>query len=341
MSDHDNFVRAPRVWLLILNWNNGRDTTECLNSILECRSEGIAGVVVCDNASTDDSVDRIKAWAAALCSQANEFSCFEGSFVSSRENEQESLIEGVPVFLLHTGGNLGFAGGNNVGLEFIRRRGDYDFVLLLNNDAVLTQGALTAMTARMSEQGMGMCGCTVVYHHTPDRVQAYGGARFNRWLGRAQHIGAGAVVSAPRDRLAVERELDYVLGAALMISRPCLETIGLMDEGYFLYYEEIDWATRAGAHGFRLAYADDAVVFHKEGGTIGSSASKSRRSLLSEYYLVRSRIRFTRKFHFWRLPSVVIFTLLQISRPALRGDFKRTLTGLRALFGLPLLRAGR
>jgi GT2 family glycosyltransferase len=187
-----------------------------------------------------------------------------------------------------------------------------------------------------------MVGCTVAYHHQRDRVQAWGGATFARWLARAAHIGAHAPIDLAPDVQQVEARLDYVLGAALAISKECLDAVGLMEERYFLYFEEIDWAERARRAGFTLGFAPDARVRHKEGGSIGSSADKAKRSLLSEHYLARSAIRFTRKFHPWFLPTVLAYQLVKAAQAALNGDVCRAWVRLRGMSGLPFVkRAGR
>lgn len=318
---------------------------ECLQSVLSAQSDKIYGVVVCDNASDDGSVSRIKTWANQVGWREREFAWVGNEFICADNNSQwderraGGRVATIDLVLIHTGSNLGFAGGNNVGIKFIQRYRDYDFIFLLNNDALLTDGAVETMVQTFEDDPtIGMCGATVVYHHTPDRVQAYAGSRFSPAFGRASHIGAWNSIDAPRDRIKVERELGYILGAALMISRPCLEATGLMEDRYFLYYEEIDWATRARRAGFRLAYAPQAVIFHKEGGTIGSSADKKKRSLLSEYYLVRSRLMFTRKLFPLCLPTVVLFTGFQVFRHLIRLQYKRFTNGCRAMFGLPYQR---
>ena len=252
-----------------------------------------------------------------------------------REDSCAGKIATLPLVLLHTGANLGFAGGNNVGIEFVRRHTQYDGILLLNNDTLLTPGCVSAMAARLdADPGLGMCGATVVYDWDRRVVQAYAGAKFERWLGRAKLLGGHASVEAPRDQAAVEAELDYILGAALLISRPCLEAIGPMYDGYFLYYEEIDWAVRAKRHGFRLGYAREALLYHKEGRTIGSSSDRGKRSLLSDYFLARSRLRFTLRFYPWFLPTVFLFGLAQCLRNVLVRDLPRARVQLRAMLGL-------
>jgi len=326
-----------RVWLVVLNWRNGEDTVACLQSAYKEGADGLTGIVLCDNASGDDSIDRVMQWASDNEIGVESYDWAEERFNRSVNHTHCSpTTSKMPLVIIQTGGNLGFAGGNNIGLRYLQQFCNYDYAFLLNNDAMLTFGAVNDMVDRCERHpSIGMCGCTVVYHHTPTQVQALGGARFQKWLGRSQHIGAHTSVNAPRDEESVEAQLDYILGAALMVSRQCLEKIGLMDDSYFLYYEEIDWATRAQRAGFKLAYSSRSVVFHKEGGTIGSSSTGSKRSFLSEYYLVRSRMAFTRKFYPYFLPTAIAFTLAQGARALLARDFKRFAVRLRAIVGAP------
>ena len=119
----------------------------------------------------------------------------------------------------------------------------------------------------------------------------------------------------------------------MLVSRDFLENVGLMDEVYFLYYEEADWAMR-GKGRYRYAYADDAVVYHKEGASIGSSHQRARRSALSSFFLVRSRLRFTRKFYPWALPSVFTYSALVALRDLAEGHREQARAMFSALRGL-------
>lgn len=325
-----------QTWIVILNWRNAPDTCECLTSILGCTSrDEISGVVVCDNDSGDGSMDMFRQWGDTTGCDVSEYErVVEGFRIRGNEIEDAPRGSRLPIVLIQNCANLGFAGGNNIGIEFLLRHRSFDYVLLLNNDALIRPGAISAMLGRFKERDdLGMCGCTVIYHHTPTHIQALGGATYEPWLGRSRHIGAHSSVAAVRVIEAVEQELDYILGAALMISRRCLQDIGLMDDSYFLYYEELDWAVRAKKAGYALGYAPTAEVLHKEGRTIGSSASSSKRSLLSEYYLMRSRQIFTRKFFPMYLPTVIVYSLLQTIRPLIRLDLERGNTRIRGLIG--------
>ncbi|MGZ9713167.1 glycosyltransferase [Glaciimonas sp. GNP009] len=202
--------------------------------------------------------------------------------------------------LINTGGNLGFAGGNNVGIRYALAH-DYDFIWLLNNDTVVNASSLVALLSRMlADSKIGICGSTLAYFDAPDTVQALGGSRFDFKRGIGAHLGLGEELSVPRNQKLIEQSLDYVVGASMMVSRAFLKDVGLMCEDYFLYFEEIDWAMRAKGK-FILAWAPESVVLHKEGGTIGSS-HRSRPSTTSLFYLYRNRLRFAHRHtpeHYW------------------------------------------
>lgn len=185
---------------------------------------------------------------------------------------------------------------------------------------------------------MGLCGSKVVYENARHIVQAYGGAKFNKWLGRAVNIGSMEVTAHKEDAQQVQQQLDYILGASMMISKPCLDAIGNMEERYFLYYEEIDWAVRAKRAGYTLGYASKSIVYHKEGASIGSSYDKATRSQLSTYYLTASKVRFTLKMYPYMLPTVLLFSSFQLIRSLFRRDFGSAKTILGAMLLRPFIK---
>ncbi len=283
---------APLVCIIILNWNGWKDTLECLAS-LEKLDYPNYEVVVVDNGSTDGSESRIR--------KAYRY-----------------------ITLLQTGKNLGFAGGNNTGIRYALSRHDFDYVWLLNNDTVVEPDALKHMVRRMQERpDAGICGSTLLYYYDKSRVQALGGATYNKWLGTSRHIGAFQKTSAPIDQVKVEARMKYVIGASMLVSKPFLEEVGLMSEDYFLYFEDLDWATRA-ADRYSLAYAAESIVFHKEGKTSGASNRMlQEKSLVADYYGIRNRLLFTRKFFPYALPTVYLALLITIINRIRRGQWER------------------
>jgi hypothetical protein len=104
-----------------------------------------------------------------------------------------------------------------------------------------------------------------------------------------------------------------------------------MEESYFLYFEELDWAMRAKGK-FSLGYAPDSVIYHKEGATIGSNHDRKGRSLLSDQYASRNRVLFTRRFMPWALPTVLMSACLAVAERFCTGDAERAKSMLSGIF---------
>jgi GT2 family glycosyltransferase len=227
-----------------------------------------------------------------------------------------------PLILIQTGGNLGFAGGNNVGLRLALHDPDCQFFWLLNNDSVVAPAALSAMVRVMQQRPeVGLCGSLNLFYHSPDKVQAQGGFHYRRWRRWTARVRLGPPMNVA-ELPAVPPPMDYVHGASMLTSRSFLKTVGLMEESYFLYFEELDWALRARGR-FELGYAPESLVFHKEGASIGSHRDRSKRSLISDQYLSRSRVLLSKRFFPWSLPSVILSTSLAAGYWFCRGDRER------------------
>ncbi len=332
----------PALGIILVNWNRWADTIECLESVF--RSTIPVQVVVVDNASADGSLERVEAWAAGrLAAEAASPAMAPLSTPPlakpiacerlSAADMSRSPAPGIRLTLIDSGGNLGFAGGNNVGLRYLQALPNIAAFWLLNNDTVVEPAAAAELLDRMNrDPSIGMCGTMVRYYHQPDTVQALGGSRFNVLTGQSVGIGWRQPASQPFDADAVAAETDFVLGASLAVSRSFLDTVGPMEESYFLYYEEIDWAVRSAGR-FRIGMAGDAVVFHKEGGSIGSSSTAGARSNTAEYWLARSRLAFIRRHHPLLLPWHWLLTLALVPRRLLRRQPRKAGLLLRALLG--------
>lgn len=310
--------KSPKVAVVILNWNGYRDTIACLDSLLP-NLPAPYQVIVCDNDSQDGSLTKISEWASGRGDfprqpdfvQNHATRPIKYTEYDRAQAEAGGSSNDPQLVFVRNGANLGFAGGNNVGLRYALARG-FDYVWLLNNDTVVNEKSLSALMERMQQDStIGMCGSTLVYYHEPETVQALGGARFDFKKGLGSHLGVGEMLKQPRDIAEVEKALDYVVGASMMVSRQFLEQVGLMCEDYFLYFEELDWAMRAKGR-YRLAWAPESLVWHKEGGSIGSS-HRSRPSATSLRYLYLNRLRFAKRFTpnlFWSVWRQIAFELL-------------------------------
>jgi GT2 family glycosyltransferase len=230
---------------VVLNWNGGADTPRALTSL-----EGIDTICV-DNGSTDGSDDAV-----------------------------ERDFPGVE--LIRTGENLGFAGGNNVGIRRALARGA-DWVLLMNQDAVAVPGIDEALErAATARPDAGVLACKVMF---PSGVTVmYAGARFRAWLGYSGRVnGHGGP-----DRFTELRNTGRADGAAMAVSRAAVERAGLLDERLFLYVEDVDWSLRIRKAGFAVVFAPDAVVLHTGSASTGGAASTA-----NLYYSTRNTIYVT------------------------------------------------
>lgn len=337
-------MTRPRLGVVLVNWNRWADTLECLESLL-AGGEPVRLVVV-DNGSTDGSRERFAEWArGALAAPVADPAMARHSQPPARK--PLALVEldaaralatdpaEVAVTVIDAGANLGFAAGNNLGIRHLLRDPGIDIVWLLNNDTVAEPGAAGAIVRRIAAtHGPGMCGTQVRYYHRPEVTQALNGHVYNKWTGTSRGIGGGAPAKQPFDPAKVARETDFVFGASLAVTRAYVETVGLMEERYFLYFEEIDWAVR-NKRRFAVAFAHGAVVYHKEGGSIGSSGQRGQRSAFSEYWLMRSRLRFVAYRMWWLLPLHLLVSLANIAVRLVRLQPGKAWAMCKGLLGLP------
>ncbi len=296
-------MNAPVVFIVLLNWNGLSDTDACLGSLAGLDYPNYR-VVVVDNASSDGSEAELRRRHPGLT-------------------------------LLQSGANLGFAGGNNVGLRYALDNGA-EYVWLLNNDTVVEPDALTQLVEKMQrEPDLGLCGSTLLYEEQRDTVQALGGACYNRWLGTVAHIGQHETwpqdLNAEALERQVEEKLSYLIGASTLASRRFLETVGLLQDDYFLYFEELDWAARARGQ-FRLGYAAKSIVYHKEGSSIGGTdRAKAAKSYTADLYALKNRVRFTRRFYPYALPTVYLGLLVALANRVRRQQWRRVQLVVRVM----------
>ena len=342
-------MNTPRVHIILLNWNGWRDTVECMESLLKQDYLNYQ-IVVCDNASEDGSVAKIEAWARGELEAPHSPNTMLTELVKPAIEKPVTLtrisaeiaqkfdtpVES-PVVIIENGGNIGFAAGNNTGFRFALAQGT-DFCWLLNNDTVVAPDALTKMvehSAQLANAGVpNTCGSVQRFYDDPTVVQALGGFAYDQ---------RNAVTAPPFGRykkladleenefVQADQNLDAIHGCSWLAPRAFLQEIGLMDERFFLYYEEIDWALRARGK-FTLTYSQDAYVYHKEGASIGSTGFKRARSAFAEYHLIKSRMLFCRKHEPGKVIGVAIYALLQAVNRIRQRRFDNSRSIVRAIF---------
>lgn len=331
---------ADVVYVVLLNFRGCDDTIACLESLF-ASTDARFRVIVCDNASGDGSLDRIAAWAegridADVPAEPRLAGLLGGARRPLRVQrldragaESGVLSPRTELALVDNGDNLGFAAGNNVGLRLALAQPDMAHAWILNNDTLVEPGCLAAMRDTLTAMdNRAVCGSVIHFFDRPQVIQALGGNRFNRLTGvAARSEGRFRHESEPFCPVTTARRLAYVSGCSMMLPRRFLEEVGLMDEDYFLYYEEIDWFTRAAGR-FPPCIAAQAHLYHREGSAIGSPGWQRRASAFSDYHLYRSRFLFMRKHLLFRVPLCYLRAILGAGKCLLRGQ----MANVRAVF---------
>ena len=250
------------VGVVLVNWNGGELTIPCIESLMA----GVVApdrIIVVDNASTDGSAELI----------AREFPQVE--VVLSRDN-------------------LGFTGGNNIGIRKFIARG-FDYIWVLNNDTVVERDCLKRFLEFVQEydEVAGCCG-KILYHDQRDVIW-FAGATFNPLLLTAKHKGALQRDTGRYDR--IERTA-FITGCCMFVKKEAWEKVGMFDERFFAYGEDFDWCMRAKALDLQLFFVPEAVMYHKVSASMlklrktGSAGSTSPRVI---YLVTRNRLYILRK----------------------------------------------
>lgn len=319
------------IGIVLVNYGRASDTLACVDSLL-AGTEVFSRLVITENGSPDDSWELLK---AGLASRTN---AIAERMAISPERTESILDIGIfeemmrpergraAVVLVNSGKNTGFAGGNNLALRILARDQDLTHFWLLNNDTVVEPQSIEYFRKQIaSRQEIDIWGTTLLYFDEPGMIQALCGGALNRRTASSRHVWAfrraSEVRTTPDFVKEIEFQVDYPLGASMLVSRRWLEKVGLLSEQYFLYYEELDWTIRGGKLGMALGYAPDVRVLHKEGASIGTNPSGG--SAFSVRYLARSRLIFARRFLRAIALSAVLFDVAVLAaKYALRGRFR-------------------
>jgi GT2 family glycosyltransferase len=278
-------MSSPRVVLLILSWNRRDDVLRCVASLSRLTYANYVPVVI-DNASHDDSV----------------------SVIRQRFPQVQILQNSV---------NLGYSAGNNVGLRWALQQGA-DYVQLINSDTEVTPDMITTLVdVAETDPRIGVVGCRNVLMEDPSRLWgAYGRLTYGPFVSLAAGQRA---VDGPRWQQVVDA--DWVIGNGYMWRRSALEEVGLLDEQFFGYHEDVDWCLRARRAGYRVVYAGTAAIIHKGGS---SSDTRERRRFPMHYFLGRNGVLFVRKHaNAWQTVRFVLMCggawAFRLARAALLG----------------------
>ena len=237
--------------IITINYNGLKDTCELIDT-LPLNDETIE-VIVVDNASTQDEATELE--------------------------KRYPLI-----IVIRSDKNLGFAGGNNLGIKAAHGK----YLFFINNDAILPQpSAISHLLTRLeSSDQIGMVCPKIRFTWGKQLIQYAGYTPLSKISLRNKSIGFGEQDNGQYD---TPHPTPYAHGAAMMVKREIIEKVGMMPECYFLYYEELDWSMMIRRTGYEIWYEPACTVFHKESQTTG------QQSPLKTYYIIRNRLLFAQR----------------------------------------------
>lgn len=269
------------VWCVVLNWNGWRDTLACLRT-LTCQTCQPLHVIVVDNGSTDESLVQLGLWMDEQTACSTTFS------------------------LLPSPSNVGFARGANLGIQQALEAGA-EFVWLLNNDTECPPDTLARLVASAQHgANTGVVGTVLYYHADTARVQAWGGGRINRWTGTATHYLRPTKLGND----------SYLTFASVLIRAAVLQQVGLLHEGYFMYYDDSDFCLRVTGTEWKIIVAIGTAVLHKE-----SASTEGPRDPFMEKTIAVSGLRFLARHSPVPWLSIPIFLMLKLGNRARRGEW--------------------
>lgn len=290
------------VAIIVLNWNSFEVTNDCLHSLAGLTHPSYK-VILVDNASADGSADEL----AAAHPQ---------------------------VICLRSSTNLGFTGGNNIGLRYALQNG-FTYSLILNNDTLAEPDFLAKLTAYMdAHREAGAVQPRIFYQHNRQLLWN-GGSYYNRFLGWSYTLGEA---KHTHPKYAIRKEVDWITGCAFLVRNSVLQQSGLFADKFFLYNEDVDLSFRIRKLGYPLVYEPDAVIYHIAGMST-KSKTKSKEGYvhpLAHYYNQRNRLWIIKQYTPWYcVPSVALFNfgylVMVLGYFTMRGRFQKLKAMTRAI----------
>lgn len=255
----------PKVGIVLVNYNGEKFQNNCIKTIKNMTYKNYETIVV-DNDSKDNSVKLLR-----------------------EEYPDVKIIE--------TGENCGVAKGNNIGIK-AALEDNCEYILLLNNDTEVDKEMLSRMIDKANEKTMVTC---KMYYYEPENVIWCAGGKINWGKATTTHFGENEVDIGQHEK---SRFVEYTPTCCLLIHKDIFLKIGLMDEDYFMYYDDTDFLVRANNYGYRVWYESGAKLWHKVSASSGGAESK-----INIYYGNRNRLYFINKFYKFKLNVLSFYYL--------------------------------
>ncbi len=301
--------------IIVLNYQHWQDTINCVASLFELKDASY-NIIIIDNNSTNESYQKLYNYCKSILNKDNKV-----IYDINREEaycQMTNAENGLKSFsLLKAKTNKGYAAGNNIGLKYAREKFNSNYYWILNNDTKVHPNALFELIkTAMSSPKIGLWGTTLLEMDEPQKIQSIAG-KYNKWTGQLTVIGKGTHIDSMHLGTHFLDKNSYPIGASLMVTKLFLDEVGLMNELYFLYYEELDWQFRGREKGWISAIATRSWVWHRGSGTV------ARTSPLADYFGLRSRLLWAKWFAPYTLITLYLCLIVLFFNRIRRGQFQR------------------
>lgn len=266
--------------IILLNFNSTDETIDCLKSLQTVSGEpDDIMIVVVDNHSSEQEVKKLE------------------TYIHDITNTQKINT----IHFIKNSQNLGFSGGNNEGIEYALRE-QTEYILILNNDTVVSKDFLSHMQAEIKkDEKIGVVVPKIYFapghefHKNRYRVKEqgkviwYAGGTIDWANVIGHHVGVDEIDT--QDQYTASQSTEYATGACMLVRSSVIKQVGMFDTDYFLYYEDSDLSMRIQKAGYTIMFVPSAVIWHKNAGSTGGSGSE-----LQDYYITRNRLLFGFKY---------------------------------------------
>jgi hypothetical protein len=257
----------PKISIIILNWNQWKVTLECLESLHQIIYPNY-DIILIDNGSEDGSVEKIKSCVeskilikdgSSECSpicvytKILEYTKEEAEAERGSDNEIVNTSPDRKFIIIKNEKNYGYVEGNNIGIKYVMKSSNPDYILILNNDTIVDENFLGQLiNVAESDDKIGIVGPKIYYYNTK-RIWSTGDMKHS-----------GKIDDGKFDKII---EVKWVNGCASLIKRSVIENVGLLDKDYSIYSEDVDYCTRVIKAGYKLYCAPLSIIWHKESYT--------------------------------------------------------------------------
>lgn len=305
---------SPKVVIIILNWNGWEDTIECLESLYQIDYPNFE-VVIADNGSKNDSIQKIEEYCKGDIEVESKFFKFDPNNkpisvieyekdkienVNYKDNKLKDLNLKRKLTIIKNKKNYGFTKGNNIAINYSLKYLDPKYILLLNNDTVVDKHFLNELIDYGGKnKNVGFLGPKIYFYdfNGEDDIIQYAGAKQSLWLFKPENIGIFEKDEGQYDKI---KQVDYIHGSCLLAKVEMIKEIGLLDETFFSYREENDWAIRGYNNRWVSLYVPFAKIWHKGGKSAGNLSD------LTVFHLVRNDFILIKK-HGNKLQIIIFF----------------------------------